>query len=196
MKSDTRSFPDARLEAVDDASRWLLDRGLTDLRAVVRYVRDLPYGRTEDRGDFMSVLDEGVGTCSTKHALLAYICEHQGIDEVQLTLGVYEMNEENTPGVGEVLAGYGLEYIPEAHCYLAYEDDRFDFTRADDGAEPIERFLAEEPIRPAQIGDYKVERHRDFLAGWIDSTAVEMSLDDLWQIREACIERLSRPEAP
>ncbi len=191
MKNDTTSFPNARLKATDEASRRLLDQGLTDLQDAVRYVRDLPYGRTANRGDYLSVLNEGVGTCSTKHALLSHICEHQGIDEVQLTLGIYEMNEDNTPGVGEVLAGYGLEYIPEAHCYLTYEDDRFDFTRADDGAEPIDRFLAEEPICPAQIGEYKVERHRDFLAGWIDSTAVEMSLDDLWQIREACIEALS-----
>lgn len=194
MKTDTTSFPDARLKATDEASRWLLDRGLIGLRDAVKYVRDLPYGRTEDRSDFMSVLDEGVGTCSTKHALLAHICEHQEIDEVQLTLGIYEMNEENTPGVGEVLTGHGLEYIPEAHCYLTYRNDRFDFTRADDGAEPIERFLVEESIRPAQIGDYKVKRHRGFLANWIDATGVEMSLDNLWQLRETCIERLSRSE--
>lgn len=196
MKNDPTSFPDARLEATGDASRRLLDRGMTDLQDAVRYVRDLPYGRTEDRSDFLSVLDEGVGTCSTKHALLAHICEQQGIDEIQLMLGIYEMNEANTPGVGEALAGHGLEYIPEAHCYLTYEDDRFDFTRADDGAEPVDRFLAEESIRPAQIGDYKAERHRDFLAGWIDSNGMELNLDELWQIREACIERLSRSEAP
>lgn len=196
MKNDPTSFPEVDLEATGEASRRLRALGLTDLQDAVRYVRDLPYGRTEDRADFTSVLDEGVGTCSTKHALLAHICEQQGVDEVQLTLGIYEMNERNTPGVGEVLTAHELESIPEAHCYLRYEDDRFDFTRADDGADPIDQFLHEESIHPTQIGDYKVERHRAFLANWIDTTGIDVHLDDLWRIREACIERLSGSTAP
>lgn len=196
MKTDPTLFPESRIEATGEISRRLRDLDLTDLQEAVRYVRDLPYGRTESRSDFGSVLDEGVGTCSTKHALLAHVCEQQGIDDIQLTLGMYEMNEHNTPGVGAVLAGHGLEYIPEAHCYLKYKGDRFDFTRADTDTEPITRVLVEEPIRPSQIGEYKIERHRTFLADWIDTTECDLTLDELWHIREACIEQLSRSTVP
>jgi hypothetical protein len=60
------------------------------------------------------VLEEGCGTCTTKHATLTELAREQRID-VQLVLGIYEMNERNTPGVGRVLGAYGLSCIPEAH---------------------------------------------------------------------------------
>jgi len=59
-------------------------------------------------------------TCTTKHALLAALAREQHIN-AQLVLGIYEMSERNTPGVGHVLSRYGLSYIPEAHCHLRYK---------------------------------------------------------------------------
>jgi hypothetical protein len=55
-----------RAHAADFAAR-----GVADFRAAGRYLQHLPYGRTADRADFVAVLREGRGTCSTKHALLA-----------------------------------------------------------------------------------------------------------------------------
>jgi hypothetical protein len=34
--------------------------------------------------------------------------------DIVLVLGIYEMSEQNTPGVGAVLAKYGLTMLPEA----------------------------------------------------------------------------------
>jgi hypothetical protein len=39
-------------------------------------------------------------------------------------LGIYEMHERNTPGVGAVLEREGLSGIPEAHCYLVVNQRR------------------------------------------------------------------------
>ena len=39
-------------------------------------------------------------------------------------LGIYEMSDRNTPGVGRVLTAHGLSYIPEAHCYLRCQGER------------------------------------------------------------------------
>ena len=64
----------------------------------------------------MAVLTEGCGTCSSKHALLAGLAAAQRLP-VALMLGIYLMNERNTPGIGPVLARYGLAEIPEAHCF-------------------------------------------------------------------------------
>jgi len=60
------------------------------------------------------------------------------------------------------------------------------------GAEPIERFLHEEPITVEQIGDYKIGVHRRFLAEWItgDVAVRGRTLDEVWGIREACIAAL------
>ena len=117
-------------------------------------------------------------------------------------LAIYEMSEPNTPGVGRVLEAHGLEHVPEAHCFLRLDGSRIDITGVPPGAAPIERFLWEEPIAVEQIGAYKIARHRRFLGEWIARTeaARGLSLDEVWQIREACIAALAEghgaPRAP
>jgi len=166
--------------------------GVRDFAGAARHLLSLPYGRITDREKFWLVLEEGRGTCTTKHALLAELAREQAID-VQLTLGIYEMHEGNTPGVGRVLGAHGLSYIPEAHCYLRHEGGRLDITGVPPGAAPIERFLHEEPITVEQIGAYKIELHRRFLRDWIARTETVRgrSLDEIWRIREVCIAALS-----
>jgi hypothetical protein len=170
-------------------------RGITDFQAVGRYLQALPYGRTANRADFGAVLHEGRGTCSTKHALLATLAHEQQLPVI-LTLGIYDMHEHNTPGVGVVLARYGLASLPEAHCYLTYRGTRIDVTRS--GAEPMEpitRFLYEEAIVPEQIGAYKVTLHRQCMQEWVRNhpeTVKGRSFEDVWQIREECIAALAQ----
>jgi len=168
--------------------------GLTDFRAAARYLHRLPYGRNSARADFKLVLSEGRGTCSTKHALLAQLAREQGIS-TNLTLGIYEMTENNTPGVGKVLEKYKLTCLPEAHCYLTYDGMRIDITRSGHApGEPIDRFLYEETIEPEQVGAYKVEFHKRFLRDWVakEGVASQRSWEELWQVREECIARLSQ----
>ncbi|HKZ09068.1 MAG TPA: hypothetical protein VJU81_26610 [Methylomirabilota bacterium] len=163
-----------------------------DFAGAARHLLTLPYGRITEREKFWLVLEEGRGTCTTKHALLAELAREQAID-VQLILGIYEMHEGNTPGVGRVLGAHGLAGIPEAHCYLRHQGRRLDITGVPPGAAPIERFLHEEPITVGQIGAYKIEVHRRFLRDWIARTEAVRgrSLDEVWRIREACIAALS-----
>ena len=186
------SIPDQPLVGAGDVTRRFRALGIADFAGAARHVRKLPYGRTASRTDVTLVLTEGRGTCTTKHALLAALAAEQGID-VALTLGVYEMTERNTPGVGRVLERHGLAAIPEAHCYLTHAGERIDVTRDVQAAAPIETFLHEETIRVDQIGTYKIDLHRRVLADWIVRTpAVHgRSLDDVWRIREECIAALS-----
>ena len=187
------ALPDVALRAAHEIGAELSRRGARTYRDAGRLVRDLPYGRTADRADPMLVLSEGRGTCSTKHALLARLAEEERLP-VRLTLGLFEMSEANTPGVGRVLAVHGLTVIPEAHCYLTVGDSRVDVTfAAEDDREPIEHLLHEETLRPDQIGDYKVSLHRRFLAEWAAGPANPSGLDSesLWGVREACIAALA-----
>ena len=166
--------------------------GVRDFAGAARHLLTLPYGRITDREKFWLVLEEGRGTCTTKHALLAELAREQAID-VQLMVSIYEMHERNTPGVGPVLSAHGLTCIPEAHCYLRHQGRRIDITGVPPGADPIEHFLHEEPITVDQIGAYKIELHRRFLGDWIARTETVRgrSLDEVWRIREACIAALS-----
>ena len=189
------ALPNVSLRRAGPLSAEIITLGITDFRAVGSYLQTLPYGRTANRADFNAVLCEGKGTCSTKHAFLAALAHEQGLPVV-LTLGIYEMQERNTPGVGAVLSRYNLLFLPEAHCYLKYEGLRIDVTRAGvEPNEPITQFLYEEAIVPEQIGDHKVTLHRRFMQQWIDNNAEIVSgrsLVDLWRIREECVAALAQ----
>lgn len=181
-------LPSFALDAAPPLGRRFVALGLGDYRGAAGHVRSLPYGRNSDRSDWRLVLEEGRGTCSTKHALLAELA-WENAHPVSLVLGVYEMDEANTPGVGAVLEMHGLPFVPEAHCYLAYEGTRVDVTRETEAAEPIAGFLHEEEIKPRQIGKYKVEAHRGFVHLWAESRGLDP--EQVWRAREECIAALA-----
>ena len=191
----TGTPPNARLGGHGIVTSEFRALGIEDFADGAWYLQQLPYGRVSNRADLRLVLREGRGTCTTKHALLAKLAREQAID-VALTLGIYLMDEHNTPGVGRVLTRYGLAAIPEAHCYLTWQGRRIDITRDVEAAAPIGRLLHEERITPEQIGDYKIALHRRFMADWLATGgAPAWALDDLWRVREECIAELSE-ESP
>ena len=192
LTGDVDALPDVALVAGGSISSAFRARAIHELRSAARHLRELPYGRITDRERPALVLEEGRGTCTTKHALLAALAAEQGVD-LALRLGLYAMSEANTPGVGAVLARHGLADIPEAHCYVAWHEQRIDVTRAVAAAAPIDRFLHEERIDPSQIGAYKIDLHRRVLADWVARAQPSLTLDDAWRIREACIAALSDP---
>jgi hypothetical protein len=146
-----------------------------------KYLHELPYGRNADRADFHSVLSEGRGTCSTKHALLAAVALEQGL-AVSLAVGIYDMSEINTPGVGHVLSRHGLDSLPEAHCYLRYSRRRVDITRSGISPQgPIAHFHAEWTIEPSQIGAHKIALHQQYLRDWLHERSERpFTLEELW----------------
>jgi hypothetical protein len=122
--------------------------------------------------------------------VLSVLAREQDVP-IALTLGIYEMNERNTPGVGSVLRKHHLTCLPEAHCYLTHQGLRVDVTRSGiESNEPIRRFLYEESINPDQIGSYKIELHQLFLRRWV-AVLKDPSWEEIWQIREECIAKLS-----
>jgi hypothetical protein len=168
--------------------------GKQDLRSAGQYIQCLPYARNTRPDNPLIVLQEERGTCSTKHACIRRLAIEQDLD-IALLVGIYQMTEQNTPGVGEVLGKYGLAFLPEAHCYLLVEGKRIDLTRAiaRRAANPILVFLHEEEIEPAQITSYKIALHKQFLSQWVtdSSRAGRWSLEEIWKIREECIASLS-----
>lgn len=167
--------------------------GINDFHQAALFVGHLPYGRNTNRSEYELVLSERRGTCSTKHALLSALCIEQGIEKIKLFTGIYDMSEHNTPGVGKVLEKYGLNSVPEAHCYLKHNNHRYDFTRLGVKGEQIEGFLIEKEIDPSQIGDFKTNLHRSYLPIWINNHELNQKLspDSLWKVREECIKELS-----
>ncbi|TAN11149.1 MAG: hypothetical protein EPN34_08115 [Burkholderiaceae bacterium] len=109
-------------------------------------------------------------------------------------VGIFAMCEANTPGVGTVLDAAGLTSIPEAHCYLKINGERFDFTGLRSGtASPFESLVTEQVVAPAALAERKIHFHKDAIAAW--APAHGLTAKAAWPIREACIAALAPPRS-
>ena len=189
MFSNTEILPNTQLSPNKPISQRFLAIGISGFRDAVKYVHFLPYGRTSNRANLLLVLDEKKGTCSSKHALLALLARECCVS-LDLMLGIYSMDGNNTNGVETVLNKYDLKSIPEAHCYLRYKAQRIDITRMAEAVEPISSFLFEKAIEPEDINSKKVEIHQDFIRRWLKNSSespIKYNFDEIWKIREECI---------
>ncbi len=173
-------------------SSLAISMGIETWEELLKYVRLLPYGRNSNRTDFSLVLTEKKGSCSSKHGLLKSIADENKLTDVKLVLAIYKMNRANTPGIGSLIENEGLNSIPEAHCYLKIGDSREDFTTTSSSFERFKNeLLMEKEINSSQVIQYKIDFHQNFFKKWLKENYSPHDFEQLWDIREKCINNLS-----
>lgn len=174
-------------------SGLFLSKGISSFDLATKFIQQLPYGRNSNKYNLTTIFIDQCGTCSTKHAVLKALANENEFFDLSLMIGIYKMNESNTPPVKKVLSQFNLEYIPEAHCYLKYKDSILDYTKI--SKKPFEflpDLMEEHEISPEQITDYKVNYHKQFLSNWlVENPQPAFTPDEMWAIREKCIRALS-----
>ncbi|MGB1018788.1 MAG: hypothetical protein ACPGVH_06945, partial [Chitinophagales bacterium] len=70
------------LTSEDEITKLVKSNGICSWDELTEYIRNLPYGRNENRTDLGLVLSEKKGTCSSKHALLKSIADSNNISNV------------------------------------------------------------------------------------------------------------------
>ena len=184
--------PDFAIVYSAGISGAFLQRGITTFREAADYVSRLPYGRNADKTDLATVFSDGCGTCSTKHALLKVLANENDFDGLKLMVGIFKMNHNNTPAVAGTLGKYGLDHIPEAHCYLRYNRGIFDHTFSNVQLDFVADLMEEQEIEPLQITDWKVAYHKTFINKWLaGDPQIVFSAVEIWEIREQCIRDIS-----
>ena len=185
--------PDFEIKSKGQISKEFVDRNILTFNQASIFVRQLAYGRNADKNNLASVFTDNCGTCSTKHALLKKLADENNFEKVKLIVGLFKMNKNNTPEISETLNKNLLEFIPEAHCYLKFEDHIIDLTKINSKPTDFSDDLIEEiEISPEQITDYKVNYHKNYLVTWLDKNEqINLSLNDIWKIREQCIQDLT-----
>ena len=180
------------INSEDHLSQLIIEKGITSWKELIAYIKTIPYGRNSNRIDSKLVISENKGTCSSKHALLKKIADLNGAQNIELIIGIYKMNNINTPKIGSILLDNHIKYIPEAHCYLRYKDKTIDVTSNSSDFERIKKdIIIENRIAPDQVGAFKVAYHKGFIKNWIISEKLHFSFDEIWEIRELCIKNLS-----
>ncbi|MEA5452847.1 hypothetical protein VB780_30020 [Leptolyngbya sp. CCNP1308] len=121
------TLPDAMLQAHGPIAEKFLQQGLKTFHEACRWTKNLPYAANSNNEDSSILFEEGYGSCTTKHGAIARLAQEHSLP-VHKNLGFYRLNDEIVTGVNALLQPYDLDFIPQIHCFLVYEDCRVDLT--------------------------------------------------------------------
>jgi hypothetical protein len=135
-------FPDKAINEAGPISAEFRGLGIESFLEACRYVHALPYGYNSDRDDLMILFKEKMGTCSTKHAVIATLAAELDLP-IMRGVGIYAMTEAIVTGTEKILIEYRLPYVPMIHCFLEYGNYRVDLTEGNRNGKnrPIDNFL-------------------------------------------------------
>jgi hypothetical protein len=120
-------LPDVVIEPRGIAAEAFFNHNLRTFRQACQWIKDLPYGSNSSTEDSLILFEEKRGTCTTKHGIVARLAEELGLD-VYKNLGFYRLNDEIVSGVSALIQTYGLNFIPQTHCFLEYGNFTVDLT--------------------------------------------------------------------
>jgi len=178
-------FPDEPILNVGIISAKFLNLGIDSFIDACRYVHTLPYGYNTDRDDLMILFRENLGTCITKHAVIATLAKEMNL-LIAKNVGIYAMTEEIVTGTNEILKKYGLPYVPMVHCFLVYGEYRVDLSEGNNNGKnrSIEDFLYTQWVEPNISAKDEYVLYRKALMDHILARK-EMSGVDITQILRA-----------
>ncbi|ERN42910.1 hypothetical protein KR51_00002060 [Rubidibacter lacunae KORDI 51-2] len=125
--SPIQVLPDVTLQERGVISAQYLQQGVSTFHEACQWTKDLPYGVNSSNEDSLILFAEERGTCTTKHGAIARLALEHDLP-IRKNLGFYRLNDDIVTGVNALLAPHGLAFIPQIHCFLAYEDYRVDLT--------------------------------------------------------------------
>lgn len=185
---------DFTLEPVGPVSQAFLAEGIPSFADACARIARATYRRVSNPVNPLAVLQEGCGTCSSKHILLKRLADEQGKGErVKLMLGIFFWGPAFSPRLEPVLAGSGFPVLPEAHCYLRIDGCIVDLTSDAWGPPRFVETLAEEIEIDSMDSAMamKRDRHRSWMANWLAREHPEADFEMVWGLREACVHALS-----
>jgi len=141
-------LPNSEIKSGNIISDTFLSLGIRYFLEACRYVHQLPYGYNSDRDDLMILFKEKMGTCSTKHAVIATLAAELGLP-ITRGVGIYPMTEALVTGTNKILADYSLPYVPMIHCFLEFGKYRVDLTEGNRNGKnrPIDEFLFADRVK-------------------------------------------------
>ena len=152
-------LPDAEIKPVGEISKRFIELGIKTFKEACIYVHNSKYGYNSNYDDKMIFFKEKMASCTMKHATIAGLAEELEIPLYKY-IGVYKFTEEITTGVDKITQKYNIPYVPMVHCFLVYNDYRFDLTEGNDNGKKrsLEEFIQVEKVDPfiSRTDEYKL----------------------------------------
>jgi hypothetical protein len=142
-------FPNKAITNSGAISNHFYRSGIKHFLDACSYVQELPYGYNSDRDDLMILFKEEMGSCTTKHAVIATLAAELDLP-VKKVIGIYPMTEAIVTGTNKILTKYDLPCIPMIHCFLEYGNHRVDLTEGNHNGKnrSIESFFYTQKVQP------------------------------------------------
>lgn len=142
--------------------------GIDTFQKACRHVHELPYGYNSNRDDLMVLFKERMGTCTTKHAVIATLAAELGLP-IAKNIGIYPMTETIVTGTDRILKKYRLPYVPMVHCFLVCGNHRVDLSEGNANGKnrPIDDLLYTELVIPNISATAEYLRYRSALKNHI-----------------------------
>jgi hypothetical protein len=167
-------------------SNWFLDHSIDNFWNAFEYVKHLKYGRISDKQVPFLVLIEKKGTCSSKHNLLKMLADENEYDEIILMICIFKMNSQNTPEVSNILQKYDVDFIPEAHNFLMFNNKVFDATMNFSSKKfPTDDIIISKPVLLAYNIKHKEDFHKEYIHD--NSKMWKYTPEKMWSIRDKAI---------
>lgn len=94
------SLPDFTIGNTGRISNAFINKGIHTFHDAIAFIQALPYKRNSNKNDLATVISDACGTCGTKHAILKALADENGVQGIDLAMGIYRMHDNNTRGVG------------------------------------------------------------------------------------------------
>ena len=143
------NLPDRDITSQEEISQKFLELGIRSFKEACKYIHEVDYGYNSTYEDDLILFKENMGTCTTKHAIIAGLARELGIP-LRKNVGVYRFTEEITTGAQKIQEKYNIPYIPMVHCFLVYKQYRFDLTEGNNNGKKtsIEDFIETREVEP------------------------------------------------
>ena len=140
-------FPDKLIVGNGPMALTFLSLEINRFLEACRHVHELPYGYNSDRDDLMILFKEKMGSCTTKHAVIATLASELRLP-IEKSIGIYAMTEDLVSGARQIREKYDMPFVPMVHCFLVYEDYRVDLSEGNQNGKngPIDHFLYTEKV--------------------------------------------------
>jgi hypothetical protein len=142
-------FPSKAIISAGAISKHFLSYGIKNFLDACDYVHNLPYGYNSDRDDLMILFKEKMGSCTTKHAVIATLAAELDLP-INKSIGIYPMTEVIVTGTSKILNKYDLPFVPMIHCFLEYGKHRVDLTEGNHNGknQSVDNMFYTEKVQP------------------------------------------------
>ena len=184
-------LPNIRIQSKGVVSEKFLNLGITTLWEACYWLKDLPYGSNSTNENSLILFTENCGTCTTKHGVIARLAQEIEL-ELYKNLGFYRLNDEIVTGINEIIQPYGLDFIPQIHCFLEYGSSRFDLTAGNCNGKNkiIEDYDFVVRVNPdlsnEEYQNYYISYLHKYFDFAIEPKLAELGVDKILQLLEDC----------